>query len=85
MVKRVIKEYFPQKRIDLDREIRHHPELMELLQQQEANEFEVRLVVIATYCEVILHGDYMQERLTSLCGELHKKLLAKRTGIIIVN
>ena len=85
MVRRVVKEYFPQERIDLDREVKNHPDLMELLVQQEANEFEVRLVVIASYCEVLLHGDYLQDRLTSLCGELRKKLLKKRTGIILIN
>jgi len=85
MVKRVKLDFFPQERIDLDREIQNHPDLIEILKDQDANEFELRVAVIAMYCDVILHGDYLPTDLTHLCGKLRNILVGKRTGILIVN
>lgn len=76
-------DFFHQNRIDLDREIHNHPELLESLVNQEANEFEMRVAVIAMYCEVILHGDYLPSDLDKLCGILYKKLVEKRVPIIL--
>ena len=80
---RVRIEMFHQNRIDLDREVRAHPVLMELLANQPSDEFEMRLAQIASYCEVLLHGDYLPSDLDHLCGILYKKLVGKRTPLIL--
>ena len=79
----IVFNMFHQNRIDLDREIKHHPDLVERLKNHPADEFEMRLAETASYCDVILHGDYMPSDLDRLCGILHKKLFEKRTLIII--
>ncbi len=76
-------EMFHQNRIDLDREIQKHPELIEVLKNQEANEVEMRIAVIAMYCDVVLHGDYTPLDLDDLCGVLYKKLIEKRVPLIL--
>lgn len=75
-------EMFHQNRIDLQREVPHHPDLVEHLQNHPSDEFEVRLAEIGLYCEVYLEGSYTPSDLDHLCGILYKKLVAKRTGII---
>lgn len=76
---------FSEPRIALNREVANHPELMELLQKHPANEFEIRLAEIASYCEVILDGVYSQMELDKLCDILYKKLIQKRTPIWITS
>lgn len=74
---------FHQNRIDLQKEITQHPELQARLQNHPADEFEIRLAEIAAYCNIVLHGDYLQLDLDNLCGILCKKLYEKRTMIIL--
>lgn len=74
---------FHQNRIDLDRELHQHPQLLENLSHQPSNEFEMRIAEIASYCDVALHGDYSPLDLDHLCGILYKKLVEKRTSSII--
>jgi len=76
---------FHQNRIDLDREIHNHSKLMERLANHPADEFEIRLAEIASYCEVLLHGDYTPDDLDKLCGILFKRLLEKRIPIILTS
>lgn len=80
---KLVFNYFHQNRIDLDREIKEHPELQALLDNHPADEFEIRLAEVARYCDIILHGDYIPSDLDRLCGILHKRLYAKRSMIII--
>ena len=87
MSKKHVKEMIDQRRIDLHLEVRQHPELIEILsdlnqQGIDASEFEVRLAAIASYCGVILDGEYLQEELSALCPILTDKLRAKRVVII---
>ncbi len=75
-------EYFPPERLELHIELRQHPDLLELLARHPLDEFEIRIAQIATYCEVILEGDYTPQDLTDLCVVLKRRLVEKRTGIV---
>ena len=85
MVKQVTKVMFHQNRIDLSQEVKNHPELVELLNNHPADEFEIRLAEIAAYVDVVLHGDYTPDDLDKLCWVLHKKLMEKRSPIVLLN
>lgn len=78
-------EIFDQEIIDLNIEVGEHPALMEKLQEQPANEFEIRLAAIASYCEVILDATYTPEDIRKLCTLLTDKLRVKRGGLIVVD
>jgi hypothetical protein len=77
-----IHEYFPEVRIELAREVRHHPKLTELLAEYDPNDFTEQVAEIAAYCEVVVHGDYLPQEIDHLCGILIQKLKAKRKVII---
>ena len=76
-------EMFHQNRVDLNQEIKKHPDLMELLANHPQDEFEILLAETATYCDVVLHGDYMQSDLDRLCGILRTKLWEKRLPLMV--
>jgi hypothetical protein len=73
----VIIEHFPIEIIELNKEVGNHPVLMDLLAEQPMHEFEIRLGVIAAYCEVILDGAYTREDILKLCDILTTKLKMK--------
>lgn len=82
---------WPEELIQLNRELIHHPVLMNLLANHERNdkinEWEVKLAEIAVYCEVLLDGEYNEEELVKLCGILYKKLIERRQdnrGILVI-
>jgi len=77
-------EYFSDSRVALDREIRDHPELMELLANHPVAEFEIRLSEVAAYCGLVLHGDYLQSDLDALCDHLVGKLRMKKIAPNII-
>lgn len=81
---RVRLEFFSESRVFLDREIRQHPKLQALLDNHPPHEFEVRLLEIATYCGIILHGDYSQKDFDSICEKLRIELIKKRTGLFLL-
>lgn len=76
---------FDQEFIDLNGELHKHPELCAHLANHSTAELEIRLAEIASYCQVILDGEYDGRDLKKLAGILYKKLLEKRTGVLIVN
>jgi len=80
---KLIVEMFHENRIALQVEIKKHPELMERLANHQQDEFEICLAEIASYCDVLLHGDYLPSDLDGLCGVLVKKLMEKRTPLIL--
>lgn len=82
---KVTLSYFSPSRLALAKEIKNHPELIRLLGNHPAAEFEVKLAEIATYCEVILDGDYSPHDLDGLCDLLVRKLKQKLSGIILLN
>lgn len=71
--------YFPEPILALQEELMHHPELRELLANHEFNGgYEVKMVEIATYCDVIVDGTYGPEQMIQLAAILEKRLKAKR-------
>lgn len=79
----MILAFFPDSYIALNREVAEHPKLVELLQNQEANEFEVRLAQIAAYCDVMLDDYYIPSDLEAIAELLWKRLRDKRGAIYI--
>lgn len=76
-------EYFSSEKLGLQEEVSKHPELMRLLANHPAAEFETKLAEIAAYCEVVLDGVYSPEAIDKLCDILTRKLYEKRTLIIL--
>ena len=75
--------YFSEKRIELQRELQYHPELVEKLQRYAADAFELQLSEICSWFGIVLDGDYYPEDLDNLCEILRKKLVEKRTLILL--
>ena len=76
-------EYFSPQRLALQEEVQKHPELMELLATHGGNEWETKLAEISAYCGVILDGAYLPQELDNLCDILIRKLMEKRTLVIL--
>lgn len=70
--------FFPDDEIALQKEISHHPALVDRIQKYPQHEKELILSEISAYCEVVLDGMYDQESLTRLCGILAKRLKERR-------
>ena len=81
--KKIIHAYFPESYIKLNEEIPNHPILVAQLQKVTANEFELRLSVIAAFCGIVLDGYYAPSEFERLAVILTDKLSAVRTGIEI--
>ncbi|MGL5074245.1 MAG: hypothetical protein ACRDBG_00170 [Waterburya sp.] len=79
----MIHQYFHENVIALQEEITKHPELMEILAKQTSEEPYIHVVEVATYCGVILDGDYVKNEIEDLCGVLVKKLQQKRCILIL--
>jgi len=78
-------DFFSESRIGLQRELPHHPELIALLQNHPAGEFEIRLAEIASYVGLTLHGDYTSLDLDNICEICRHKLWEMRSPIRIVS
>lgn len=76
-------EYFPAEIIALNREVGNHPDLMKILSEQPNKDVYIRLAEIATYCNILMIGDYSRERILQVCEECTKVLYQKRTSIIV--
>ena len=74
---------FDERLIALSKEIENHDELQQLLAKHPASELELRLLEVATYCEVLVEGDYAPEDLYNLAEILKNKLIAKRIRFIM--
>lgn len=77
-------EFFSESRIQLAKEVKLHPELMERIQNHRQEDFEIILAEIAAYCDIVLHGNYYPEDLDNLCEILYWKLRKKRSPLVIV-
>jgi hypothetical protein len=77
-------EMFPTERIELHREVGRHPALVEILSEQPSATFEEKLAHIATYCNVLIDGDFTQREINQLCDILIRELQQKRTGFILL-
>lgn len=78
-------EIFSDSRIELQREVSNHPILVERLANHPAEEFELKLAEIASYCNIVLHGDYSQEDIDEICERLTGILRGKLNRLIVVN
>lgn len=85
-------EMFPQEYIDLNKELStdYHPKLQPILSSVGYEELDMKLAHIASYCEVMLDGDYTLENRIKLCKILLEKLilmreLPKTQNIILLN
>lgn len=76
-------ELFDDRRVRLAQEVENHPELIPLLSKHPYSEFELKILEIATYCEVIVEGTYTPEDLNKLADILTQKLIAKRIKFIL--
>jgi len=75
-------EMFSQHRLDLAQEVKHHPPLMDFLNNHPQDEFEILLAEISSYCGVGLDGDYMPSELDNLCKILTERLIQLRLHVI---
>lgn len=78
-------EKFPDEIIDLHTEVRKHPTLMKLLHDQENKDVYIQLLEIASYCGIVVSGDYSHSQILKLCENMTKQLYVRRTGIVIVH
>jgi mannose/fructose/N-acetylgalactosamine-specific phosphotransferase system component IIB len=74
---------FPEELIALRQEIQKHPLLLELLHDQENKDVYIQIAEIATYCNIILDGDYTQQDVLGICKACTQALMSKRTLVIL--
>lgn len=75
--------FFSESRIQLQKEVRNHPKLCELIADHPVTEFEEIIAEIAAYCNVIMDGAYYPEDLDKLCDILYWKLRNSRSPLIL--
>lgn len=74
---------FPEEILALNEEIMYHKDVQELLNQQPAGEFEIRLAAVAAHLGIVIDGTYSEEDLRHLADICRKKLVEKRTLIVL--
>jgi hypothetical protein len=67
-------EYIHPNFLHLQKEVLNHPKLCEYIDKYKGGEMELKLAEIATYCNVIVDGDYSPDQLNELAGILTKRL-----------
>ncbi len=73
-------EIFPQEYIDLQKELStdYHPKLQEVLAGIGYDDLDMKLAFIASYCEIMLDGDYDLDGRRQLCKILTERLILLR-------
>lgn len=76
---KIVFELFPQEYIDLNAELLtgYHPKL-DFLAMYGMDDVDMKLAQIASYCEVMLDGDYTLENRIQLCKILRERLILLR-------
>jgi len=69
---------FPEEFIALQKELLHHTELCSRLGLLLASDIELKFAEIATYCDVMLDGDYNERDFIRLAKIFTQKLECKR-------
>ena len=82
MAKSAVKEYFSEARIELAREVRNHPELINQIGGIPADDFEQALATIAAYVNIVVDGYFTQRGMDELCDMCTERLRKKRQIII---
>ena len=81
-------EYFPEAYIELQKELRFHPVLLDRLQKFDQKDVELVIAEIAAYCEILMDGIYVEADIVRLAELMIPRLRAKRqrpSDIIIVH
>lgn len=85
----LIIEMFPEEYLELQRELVHHPVLVELLQKHNGDpHIDVRIMEICVYLHIIVEGTYSQQDFNNLARICTKKLKEMRQdlrGLTIVH
>lgn len=77
-------EMFHPQIIALNREVGMHPELCKILANQPQTDVYIRILEIATYCNVLMVAElYTLEDILDMCEKLTAELFKKRTQIIL--
>ena len=73
-------EFFPEEYVALQRELAtgYHQPIVSIIQKHLAEDIDVKLAQIASYCEVALDGAYTLEDRIKLCKILRERLILKR-------
>lgn len=82
-LKNPVFDFFPQELIDLRLEIQKHPPLLQILADQADKDVYIQIMEIATYCEILVAGEYTKDDMLNLCTMLTQKLMSMRTLIVI--
>lgn len=82
-LKNVAFDYFPQELIDLRIEIQKHPELLKILHEQEDKDVYIQIMEIASYCKILVMGEYTRDDMLNLCTMLTQKLMSMRTILVL--
>ena len=72
-------EMFPPELTDLRIEIQKHPALLVVLAAQAEKDVYIQLMEIATYCDILVLGDYTMEDMLGLCKKMTEELVKIRT------
>ncbi len=77
-------EMFPEELIQLQVEVyEHHPALLQILHNQQDKDIYMQLCEVFAYCEMIVEGTYTRDDIIELAGIALKKLMQKRTLVVI--
>lgn len=75
--------FFPPEIIELNREIANHPDLMEKLYDLGPNsDWLVKLLRVATWCKIAMHGDYNEEDIRKIAIMCTHRLIESRTVMV---
>ena len=75
-------QFFDDALIELNKEVKHHPQLMELLSEFPFEEKGQRIACIAAYCHIVVDTYLNDAGLNKLASLLVDELKAKRAIII---
>jgi hypothetical protein len=78
-------EEFSEARVNLMREIRHHPELNDMLAESPKQTWEEQLADIAAYCGTIVDGVYLPFELEIMYKRFYEHLRGERSGVVLAN
>lgn len=73
--------YLPQPVIELQKELSRHPKCRAML--QDVNDLAQWYATIGVYCDVAIDGLFDAQGIEGLTNVLHRKLVEKRTSIVL--
>lgn len=82
-LKNPVFELFPEELCALRIEVQKHPPLLFILANQADKDVYIQIMEIATYCNILVAGEYTKDDMLNLCTMLTQKLMSMRTLIVI--